>query len=160
PLSPLLLARALAQVVRRHEVLRTTFEGTESGEPRQVVAPPDEFEIAVVDLGSLPSGAREMEAGRLQDAEAGRPFDLAQGPLCRATLRALAGSEHRLLVTMHHIATDGWSVDVLLGEISALYHAGGRTPLPELPIQYADFAAWQRRWLAGPVLEAQLAYWR
>ena len=158
------LERALGEVLRRHEVLRTTIAAPEEGgEPRLVVAAPRRFSLPRVDLGSLPAPARAATAARLTGEEGARPFDLAAGPLFRAVLLAAGPAEHRLLITMHHIATDGWSLDVLLGEISDLYRAfaaGFPSPLPELPIQYADFAAWQRRWLAGPVLEAQLAYWR
>ncbi len=158
------LERAFGEVLRRHEVLRTTFAAVEeSGEPRLVVASPRPFPLPRIDLSGLPAAAREAEAGRLADAEAGRPFDLAAGPLVRALLLATGSARQHLLVTMHHIAGDGWSVDVLLGELAALYRAfaaGLPSPLPELPIQYADFAAWQRRWLAGPVLDEQLAYWR
>jgi amino acid adenylation domain-containing protein len=158
------LERALGEVLRRHEVLRTTIAPPEdSGEPRLVVAAPRRLLLPRVDLGSLPAPARAATAARLTGEEGARPFDLAAGPLFRAVLLAAGPAEHRLLITMHHIATDGWSLDVLLGEISDLYRAfaaGLPSPLPELPIQYADFAAWQRRWLAGPVLETQLAYWR
>jgi amino acid adenylation domain-containing protein len=164
PLDATCLQRALSEVLRRHEVLRTTFAaGEESGEPRLVVAPPGAFSLPRIDLSGLSLPARTAEAGKLTDEEAGRPFDLTAGPLFRGLLLATGAAGHRLLLTMHHIASDGWSVDVLLGEISALYRvfaAGLPSPLPELPVQYADFAAWQRRWLAGPVLEAQLAYWR
>ncbi|HXO40624.1 MAG TPA: condensation domain-containing protein, partial [Thermoanaerobaculia bacterium] len=158
------LQRALGEVVRRHEVLRTTIAAPEdTGEPRLVVAAPHRFSLPRVDLGYLPEAVRAAAAARLTGEEAALPFDLAAGPLFRAILLAIRPAEHRLLITMHHIATDGWSLDVLLGEISDLYRAfaaGLPSPLPELPIQYADFAAWQRGWLAGPVLEAQLAYWR
>jgi len=163
PLDVASLERALDEVLRRHEVLRTTF-AEESGEPRLVVAPPRPFSLPRIDLSGLPAPA--AEAGRLSREEAERAFDLAAGPVFRATLLVTGDreeKEHRLLLTMHHIATDGWSIDVLLGELRDLYQAfaaGLPSPLPELPIQYADFAAWQRRWLAGPVLEAQLAYWR
>jgi amino acid adenylation domain-containing protein len=158
------LERALGEVLRRHEVLRTTIAPPEdAGEPRLVVAAPRRFSLPRVDLGSLPAPARAATAAKLAGEEGARPFDLAAGPLFRAVLLAAGPAEHRLLITMHHIATDGWSLDVLLDEISDLYRAfaaGLPSPLPELPIQYADFAAWQRRWLAGPVLETQLAYWR
>jgi amino acid adenylation domain-containing protein len=163
-LDAVALERAFGEVLRRHEVLRTTFAAVEaSGEPRLVVAPSHPFPLPRIDLSGLPAAAGEAEAGRLADAEAGRPFDLAAGPLVRALLLVTGIAGQHLLVTMHHIASDGWSVDVLLGELAALYRAfaaGLPSPLPELPIQYADFAAWQRRWLAGPVLESQLAYWR
>ncbi|HEX4497783.1 MAG TPA: non-ribosomal peptide synthase/polyketide synthase, partial [Thermoanaerobaculia bacterium] len=164
PLAVDVLEKALEEVLRRHEVLRTTFAPVgESGEPRLVVAPPRFFGLPVVDLTALSASRREAEAQRWTDVEASRSFDLAAGPLFRGLLLRTGPAEHYLLMTMHHIAGDGWSVDVLLGELTALYRAfaaGGPPPLPELPIQYADFAAWQRRWLAGPVLDDQLAYWR
>src|SRR6185295_8724382 len=107
---------------------------------------------------------REAEAvQRLTDEEAQKPFDLARGPLLRATLLVLGGEEHVLLLTVHHIVFDGWSLGVLVRELSALYTAltsHQPSPLPELVIQYADFAAWQQRWLTGDVLEGQLAYWK
>jgi amino acid adenylation domain-containing protein len=163
-LDPAALERAVGEVVRRHEVLRTTFRtAPESGEPRLAVAPAGAFSLPRIDLAGLPPVAREAEAGKLTVQESWRPFDLAAGPIFRTALLAAGGGDHRLLMTMHHIAGDGWSNNVLLGEISALYQAfatGLPSPLPELPIQYSDFAVWQRRWLAGPVLEAQLDYWR
>jgi amino acid adenylation domain-containing protein len=116
-----------------------------------------------VDLRNLPEPEREAEAQQLATEEARRPFDLAQGPLLRAILLRLDKEEHVLLLTMHHIVSDGWSMGILFRELSALYGAfsvGKPSPLPELPIQYADFAVWQRQWLQGEVLEAQLAYWR
>ncbi len=164
PLDAGCLEAALGEVVRRHEVLRTTFStGKEGGEPRQVVAPARSFTLPRIDLSGLPAAAREAEAVRVTNEEATRSFDLETGPIFRAALLISGPAEHRLLLTTHHIASDGWSVDVLLGELTALYRAavaGLPSPLPELPIQYADFAAWQRRWLSGAVLEDQLAYWR
>ncbi|MFY9823654.1 MAG: amino acid adenylation domain-containing protein, partial [Thermoanaerobaculia bacterium] len=163
PLDPLALERVLAEVVRRQEVLRTSFAvAAGSGDPRPVVAPPG-FSLPRVDLTALPPAARAEEAERLTDEDAWRAFDLATGPLFRATLVVVEAHEHRLLLTMHHIAGDGWSLHLLLREISALYQAfaaGLPSPLPELPLQYADFAVWQRRALEGPYLAAQLAYWR
>ena len=163
PLDADALAAALAEVVRRHEVLRTTFAAAGDGEPRLVVAAPGAFPLPRVDLTALPEPARAAEADRLNRREAAASFDLLRGPLFRATLLLLAPGEHHLLLGMHHIAGDGWSIEVLLAELSALYQAfaaGRPSPLPELSIQYADYAAWQRRWLAGPLLDAQLAYWR
>ena len=122
-----------------------------------------------VDLGGLPAAAREREADRLTREEAERPFDLARGPLARTLLLLLDGSggeESRLLLTFHHIVVDGWSVGVLIRELAAIYPAflaGSPSPLPEVPVQYADFALWQRRWLRGdvPVPQAalQALYW-
>ncbi|HVR96499.1 MAG TPA: amino acid adenylation domain-containing protein, partial [Thermoanaerobaculia bacterium] len=145
------LAEVFAGIVRRHEALRTTFTARE-GRPVQVIGPP-RVELPVVDL----SHVSEQEALRLAREEARRPFDLQRGPLLRLALLRLGDREHVLLLTLHHIVSDGWSMGVLLREIAALY-AGA--VLPELPVQYADFAVWQRRWLEGEVLEAQLAYWK
>ncbi|MEA2694372.1 MAG: hypothetical protein QOJ16_3759, partial [Acidobacteriota bacterium] len=165
------LHRGLAEILRRHEALRTRFE-LRDGNPSQVISPYVPPLLPRIDLTALDSGARgahgarEAELRRLNRAESLRPFDLARGPLFRATLVLLAGAEHALLTTMHHIVSDGWSVGVLLSELVALYGAllGGREDaggiLPELPVQYADFAVWQRRWLSGRVLEEELAYWR
>ncbi|HVR97637.1 MAG TPA: amino acid adenylation domain-containing protein, partial [Thermoanaerobaculia bacterium] len=150
------LAWIFAEVVRRHEALRTTFAAFE-GEPVQEIAPPYEPDLPVLDLTSLPAVARETEALRLVLEEARRPFDLERGPLLRFGLARLAGQDHLLLVTLHHIVSDAWSMGVLLREIAALHD---RRDLPELAVQYADFAVWQRSWLQGEVLEAQLAYWR
>ncbi|HEY4575482.1 MAG TPA: condensation domain-containing protein, partial [Thermoanaerobaculia bacterium] len=156
------LAGALSGLARRHESLRTTF-GEEDGEPRLVIAEPAPLPLPVVDLAGLPAAPREAEARRIVTAEARRPYDLARGPLARAALLRLAEREHALFYGMHHIVSDGWSLGVLMREIGALYAAfaaGRPSPLAELPEQYADYAAWQRRWLAGEVLAAEIAYWR
>ncbi|HVS00258.1 MAG TPA: amino acid adenylation domain-containing protein, partial [Thermoanaerobaculia bacterium] len=152
--DPALLSRIFAEIVRRHETLRTTFEERD-GRPVQVIAPEWLPDLPILDLSGLPE--RETLAYELARAEAGRPFDLGRGPLLRVALVRLDPENHVLLLTIHHIVSDGWSVGVLLREIAALY-AG--SPLPELPVQYADFAVWQRRWLDGEVLEAQLDWWR
>jgi acyl-CoA synthetase (AMP-forming)/AMP-acid ligase II/acyl carrier protein len=158
------LARALGEIVRRHEVLRTVYRQTAaSDEPVQIIGPPLPVELPLVDLAGLPAALREIETARLAAEEAGRPFDLAHGPVLRATALRLAPREHLMLTTLHHIACDGWSAGVLLGELGVLYRAfaaGRPSPLPELPIQYADFAAWQRGLLDGPVLQEQLGFWR
>ncbi len=156
------LARACAEVERRHEVLRTVFPAVE-GRPRQAVHPPRTGLLDVVDLGALPEPAREAEAARLVEEEVHRPFDLAAGPLWRVRLLRLARAEHQLLVNLHHIVCDGWSVGILTREIAALYGAfrlGLPSPLPEPSLQYADFAAWQRSRLSGERLEELLRYWR
>ena len=156
------LGVACAEIERRHEVLRTVF-ATAEGRARQVVREPRAGLLAVVDLGALPEPAREREADRLTGEEMLRPFDLAAGPLWRVRLLRLGEREHRLLVNLHHIVCDGWSVGVLTRELAALYEAfrrGGASPLPELPVQYSDFAAWQRSLLSGEVLEDLLRYWR
>ena len=154
------LAAALSEVVRRHEVLRTTFRVLE-GEPVQIISPPRRMEIPVVDLTC--EAEREREAQRLASLEAKRPFDLAAGPVLRATLMRLGAEAHVLVLVLHHIVSDGWSVGVLVRELSALYGAyvrGEGSPLVELAVQYADYAWWQREQLAGAELERQLAYWR
>jgi amino acid adenylation domain-containing protein len=162
PLQTRALEEALQEVVRRHEALRTTLE-TREGEPVQVVAADLRVPLAVVDLqGEAPAG-RDAAARRAADEEARRPFDLAAGPLLRATLVRLAPDDHLLLLTLHHVVCDGWSVGVLLRELDHLYAAlarGTAPALPDLPVQYADFTAWQGEWLGGEVLETQLAYWR
>ncbi len=157
-----LLERALGAVVRRHEVLRTVF-ASRGGVPVQVVGEPGATRVGVADLRGLPPAELEGEVRRAAAGEALRPFDLEAGPLLRARALRVAEGEWVLLFTMHHVVSDGWSMDVLVGEVSELYAAlgAGRKPaLPELPVQYADYAAWQRRWLRDEVLEAQLAWWR
>jgi amino acid adenylation domain-containing protein len=156
------LERTLGEIVRRHESLRTTFD-TVGGEPRQVIAPATSLQLSTVDLSALPPHEQSSETERLVEEEARRPFDLARDPLLRARLLTLKDDEHVLLFTMHHIVSDGWSIGVLLNELSALYAAfrkGHESPLAELPIQYADYAVWQREYLSGEVLAEQLAYWR
>ncbi|MFP2928166.1 amino acid adenylation domain-containing protein [Pyxidicoccus sp. 3LG] len=156
------LERAFTELVRRHQTLRTTFRARE-GRAVQVISPSAAFPLPLEDLGHLPESEREGEALRRAHEEARRPFDLSQGPLLRMRLLRLSGHQHLLLVTMHHIVTDGWSIAVLIQEVAALYEAfvsGRPSPLPSLPIQYADFATWQREWLQGEVLEQQLGYWR
>src|SRR5215207_82440 len=154
--------RALTEIVRRHEALRTTF-AVRDGQPVQLIHPAGPLELPVTDLGHLGAELREAEARRLAAEEARRPFDLAAGPLLRVQLLRLADDEHVALLTMHHIVSDGWSMGVLVREVAALYEAfaaGRPSPLAELPVQYADYAAWQRERLQGEVLDRQLAYWR
>ncbi|HEX4966050.1 MAG TPA: condensation domain-containing protein, partial [Thermoanaerobaculia bacterium] len=161
-LAPALLRRTLAAVVRRHEVLRTTFPVVDRG-PVQVIAPPLPPPLPLIDLSALPATARDRETSRLAAGEARTPFDLAQGPLLRAALLRWNAAAHVLLFTMHHMVSDGWSMGILMKEVAELYgsFAAGNLPsLPWLPVQYADFAAWQRRWLSGEELESQLSYWR
>jgi hypothetical protein len=156
------LERALGEVQRRHEVLRSVFP-TLDGRPLQLVRPATPLRLAVQDLSALPHEQREPAAVRLAQDEAQRPFDLAQGPLMRAGLLHLAARDHVILLTLHHIVTDGWSVGVLVREVSALYAAfvrGEASPLPEPALQYSDYAAWQREWLQGAALERELGYWR
>ncbi len=156
------LAATLDEMIRRHEALRTTFAESAVG-PVQVVGPRLALSLPVVDLRGLALDPREREAAAWSAAEAARPFDLARGPLLRMLLLRLSDREWSAAFSFHHIVGDGWSIEVLIREIAALYpafSAGRPSPLPPLPLQYADFAAWQRRFLAGPVLAAQLDYWR
>jgi aspartate racemase len=157
------LERALGEVVSRHEALRTTFP-TVDAQPVQHIAEPVPFSLPIVDLCALETeDERHREIQRLAKEEARRPFDLSIGPLFRATLLKVEEAEHIVLVTMHHIISDGWSIGILIREVAALYGAysrGEASPLAPLAIQYADYAAWQREWLQGDVLERQLSYWR
>ncbi|HEX2081841.1 MAG TPA: amino acid adenylation domain-containing protein, partial [Longimicrobium sp.] len=155
------LERALSEIVRRHESLRTTFREV-GGAPVQVIAPFAGFTLAAGDLSGPGEAERDAELRRRAADEAARPFDLAAGPLFRATLLRLGHQDHALLISMHHAVSDGWSLGVLHRELSALYAAcrdGAPSPLAGLPVQYADYAAWQREQLAGEVLDRQLAYW-
>src|ERR1044071_7965778 len=154
------LRRSFQEIVRRHETLRTTFS-TVDGEPVQVVSLSSNFNLDFIDLQLLPPSTQHQETIRLALSEAARPFSLSHGPLLRASLLRLDPHLHVLLLTMHHIISDGWSLGVLLQEGSALYEAiskGKPSPLPDLPIQYADFAHWQRGWLDGELLNSQLDY--
>jgi amino acid adenylation domain-containing protein len=156
------LEQAFNEIVRRHEVLRSTFHTVE-GRPILVIAPSFTSGLPVVDLTHLHEAERETEVQRRATEEAQRPFDLAHGPLLRHTLLKLSQEEHVLLLTLHHIVFDGWSFDILFRELTAFYEAfytGRPATVPELRIQYADFARWQGEWLQGEVLEDQLSYWR
>ncbi|MFL5383082.1 MAG: non-ribosomal peptide synthase/polyketide synthase, partial [Longimicrobiaceae bacterium] len=154
------LRRALDAVLARHEALRTTFVEVE-GEPVQRIAPPGGFRLVEHDLGGHPEAAAELR--RLAAEEAGAPFDLEHGPLIRGRLVRLSTDDHVLLITMHHIVSDGWSMEVLKRELGTLYDAfrrGEANPLPPLAVQYADYAAWQRKWVDGEVLRRQAEYWK
>ncbi|MFZ6030185.1 MAG: non-ribosomal peptide synthetase [Chloroflexota bacterium] len=154
------LEQSLNEIIRRHETLRTTFSTVE-GLPVQVIAPAQSICVAMLDVQQYPEAQRESEAQRLAGAEAQRPFDLARGPLIRASLLRLDETHHILLLVMHHIISDGWSNGVLIREMAAIYPAflnRQLSPLPELPVQYADYAIWQRR--QTETMEAQLAYWK
>jgi len=153
---------SLNKIVSRHEALRTTFTQAE-GQPVQAIAPSLTLVLPIVDLQELPEAKREAEVHRLVRKEAQRSFNLENDPLLRVTLLRLGEAEHVVLFTMHHIISDGWSMGVLIKELVTLYEAfstGLPSPLPELPIQYADFAVWQRQWLQGEVRSSQLAYWK
>jgi amino acid adenylation domain-containing protein len=156
------LEQSLGKIVRRHEALRTTFAAVD-GQPIQAIAPEIDLSLPIVDLREIAETERDAEVQRLATQEAQQPFDLMTGPLLRFQLLRLDEAEHVLLLTMHHIVSDGWSLGVLMRELAVLYEAfstGKPASLPELPIQYADFALWQREWLSGEVLESQLAYWK
>jgi amino acid adenylation domain-containing protein/non-ribosomal peptide synthase protein (TIGR01720 family) len=156
------LEKTLNEIARRHEVLRATFPAVD-GHPVQVVVPAFTLALPVIDLRELGESRGETEARRLASEEAKRPFDLARGPLLRGALLRLGEERHVVLFTLHHIISDGWSMGVLMREVGALYPAfanGRPAPLAEPPIQYADFARWQRQWLQGEILERQLSYWK
>ncbi|MGH3815616.1 MAG: amino acid adenylation domain-containing protein, partial [Pseudonocardiaceae bacterium] len=156
------LNSAVSGLVARHESMRTTFHSVD-GRGVQVVHPPDRVDVPVLDLSGLPEAEQEAALAGILEQECARPFDLCEGPLVRPRLVRLAPQEHVLTVTMHHIVTDGWSTGVIDSELSVLYAAavrGEQPRLPELPVQYADFAVWQRDQLSGPALAEQVGYWR
>src|SRR5215211_4668803 len=156
------LQKALGAIVARQEALRTTFAVVD-GSPLQVISPALEVPLPVEDLSSLPGAEREEAVQQWVHEAARKPFDLERGPLFRAGLLRLGEEEHVLLVTMHHVVSDGWSLGVFWRELGALYGAFVRrepSPLEEPPVQYADYALWQRQWLTGEVLEEQLGYWK
>lgn len=156
------LERAFNEIVARHEALRTTFAAGPDGAV-QVIAATATIPLSMVDLTNVPASERDVTIERLAREEARRPFDLATGPLLRARLLVLGSDTHALLFTMHHIVSDGWSLGVLFRDLTTLYEAfasGRPSPLPPLPIQYADFAVWQRESLRGPALRRQLDYWK
>jgi amino acid adenylation domain-containing protein len=156
------LERALAEVVRRHESLRTTFH-ERNGRAVQAIHPAGPVLLRQVDLGGLPEAAREEALASLGAGETHRPFDLERGPLFRPVLARMGEGDFALFLTLHHIVTDGGSTEVLMRELSTLYAAfaaGDDAPLPALEVQYADYAAWQRAWFTGEALDRQLDYWR
>ncbi len=156
------IERALTEIVRRHEALRTTFPVRDS-QPVQHIAPELRIPLARVDLTSIPDEELEEKTEQWGREEAARPFDLARGPLLRATLVRLRPDDHLLVLVMHHVIGDRWSMGVMADELTALYKAfleGQPSPLGDLGAQYADFAIWQRQWLQGELLEKQLSYWK
>ncbi|AUB41617.1 Glutamate-1-semialdehyde aminotransferase [Nostoc flagelliforme CCNUN1] len=156
------LSKSINEIIRRHEILRTTFTVVD-GEPIQVIGNSHNFHFAVIDLQTLAEDEKQQEVLNLAALEAQKPFDLVKGPLIRASLIKLAETDYVVLLTMHHIVSDGWSAGILIKELTTLYTAfcqGQPSPLPKLPIQYADFAIWQRKWLQGEVLQSQLSYWK
>ena len=162
PLNVTALNQSFNEILDRQAALRTTFTAM-SGQPVQKISPSLTLALPVIDLRSFPETSREAEAQRLATQEAQQPFDLTAGPLLRVTLLQLAEAEYTMLLTVHHIVADGWSMGVFVQELTALYRAfssGQPSPLTPLPVQYADFGIWQRQWLQGEVLESQLAYWK
>ena len=156
------LERSLNEVIRRHESLRATFVPGEDG-PAVVIAPDQSLALNEIDLSPLSETEREAEALRLAKEEVNKPFDLARGPLLRAQLLRLTPTECIFVATLHHIISDGWSMGILYRELSALYNAyssGHDSPLEDLPVQYSDYAAWQRDWLMKGELQRQLSYWK
>jgi amino acid adenylation domain-containing protein len=157
------LEQALNEIMRRHEILRTTFGTTQEEQLVQIVHPHQWRQLSMVDLEILDEGSRMEEVKRFVHEEEWQSFNLKEGPMVRVTLLRLNCREHLFLYTMHHIVSDGWSMEILNHELGVLFHAfekEGCSPLRELEIQYADFAAWQRKWLQGQILETQLKYWK
>ena len=157
------IQRSLDAILARHEALRTVFVRNESGKPVQRVLPEQPFALAYHDLSGLGQQEREQAKQALTEETLHRPFDLTQDILIRASLVKLQEKEHILNLCMHHIVSDGWSMGVLTRELAALYKAfsqGQVNPLPALPIQYVDYAQWQRQWLSGERLERQVAFWK
>lgn len=164
PMNVRALQRSLTEIVRRHEAWRTTFHASGEHALQIVAAPPEQVPLAVVDLRLSSNADGEREAALVAAAEASKPFDLARGPLLRATLIQLPGEDHRLHLAFHQLIVDGLSVFRILPlELVTLYNsfaAGQPSPLPELPVQFGDFACWQRKWFSNEVLNRQLSYWR
>ena len=161
-LNVAVLEQTFNEIIRRHEILRTAFPTVE-GQPIQLIAPVQFLTIPITDLRKLPASEQEQEIERLATGEAQQPFDLTQAPLLRVHLLQLSETKHAMLLTMHHIVSDGWSKGVLIREVATLYEAfvsGRPSPLPELPIQYGDFAIWQRERSQPELLEKQLSYWK
>ncbi len=162
PVDPQVLERSVNEIVRRHESLRTTFQ-IKDEQPIQVIAPSLKIPVRQVDLRWLPEGERDTQAVQVAARGAQELIDISRGPLLRVTLIRLAEDDHVLILDMHHIICDGWSMGIFAWELFALYKsfsAGLPSPLPDLPIQYADFAVWQRDWLKGKMLQDQLDYWK
>jgi hypothetical protein len=162
PLDIQAMERSFGEIIKRHEALRTTFKDV-NGVPAQIIGKVRPFKLALVDLSGLSPEEREYEVTRLVTEDALTSFDLAQGPLMRVSLLRLDDDEYVVRFTLHHIVSDGWSTGIFVKEWSALYQAfsqGRPSPLPEPPIQYADFAQWQRQWMEGRALEDHLSYWK
>ncbi len=156
------LRQSLEEIARRHEVLRTRFK-LRNGHPVQVIDEASEIAMPVSDISHLKASDAEQRAGEIAQEEAVRSFDLERGPVWRARLVRLSNDEHLLVINQHHVASDGWSLGVMVNEFTSLYESygeGKQSRLAELEVQYADFAVWQREWLQGPVLEEQIEYWK
>ncbi|HTU46962.1 MAG TPA: amino acid adenylation domain-containing protein [Bryobacteraceae bacterium] len=162
PIDAGILERSLSEIVRRHEILRTSFPFVDE-RPVQQISSDWTVRLRRIDVSSMDAASIDDEVHGLAVREVMRPFDLTNGPLFRALLIRAAPDRHHLVLTMHHTASDGWSMGVLYRELATIYEAFSRgqpSPLPELPVQFSDFAAWQRRWMTGDVLERQVGYWR
>jgi acyl carrier protein len=160
-LSPAILEKALNEIVRRHEILRTTFP-TMDGTPFQQIAPTFTIPLEVIALGHLPLSTREIEAEKILRSAMNHCFDLATAPLIKTILIQISEEEHWLLILMHHIITDGWSYGILMEELGILYSAfcaGQPSPLPEVTCQYADFTIWERNYFSEEVVSAHMIYW-
>jgi amino acid adenylation domain-containing protein len=156
------LEKSVHEIVIRHESLRTTFSSVK-GKPVQVIHPELTINIEKTDISHLSDDEQDSQSKRLATDEAQKPFDLEKGPLVRVQLIKLQDTDHVVMFTMHHIISDGWSIGVLIEEIAALYNAFNNdqdSPLPDLPVQYVDFSAWQRQWLQGEILEKQISFWK
>ena len=156
------LKQTLDEIVSRHEILRTHFPIID-GLPTQAISPARQVAFPLIDLSELSESERDSEVRRLVSQESQHSFDLKQGPLLRINLLRLGERDHVLILVMHHIISDGWSMGILVREMATLYEAflkGDASPLPELPIQYADYSVWQQQWLRGEVLRQQLSYWK
>ncbi|HYP26892.1 MAG TPA: amino acid adenylation domain-containing protein [Blastocatellia bacterium] len=162
PVNAVALEQSVSEIFARHEALRATFV-TVDGQPVQIITPAHRLAMPLIDLTHLPESERQAEAVRLAAEESRRPFNLTKGPMLRAKLVRLDGEDYMAVITTHHIASDGWSIEIFARELAALYQyfsEGRHAALPDLPIQYPDFAHWQQEWLRGDALEAQLAYWK
>jgi hypothetical protein len=162
PLDVGVLERSFSEILRRHEALRTTFPVID-GRPIQLVGAAQALPLPLIDISHVKAEEQDAEVQRILNEVQENPFDLAKGPLVRVHVVRLGDEDHAVLVVMHHIVSDGWSMAIFMQEMLTLYQAfsqGRGSPLPELPIQYADYAQWQREWLSGEVLEEKLSYWR
>ena len=162
PLDVKALEAAFTEMRRRHESLRTSF-GVHEGKPFQVISPPQTVHLPIVDLSTLVEWKQRREAHRIATEWGWLPFDLSRGPLTQVVLLRASEECHALLMTLHHIITDGWSFGILYHELSVLYNAYSRkqaSPLPELEVQYGDFAVWQRERLKGEYVADHLSYWK